>query len=297
MNFEPISYFFEIIRWRSVSKAAKALNISQPALSRYLKSLEDKVGKKLYIYEEKQIFLTQDGEDFVVFLKERELLEKNFLERVHNTTSELSGTIRILTSSGVANFWLIDVISEFVKVQHDIRITVVTTDAPIQYHPDYDMTIGPELIRSDIESTFLKSYNFVLFASPSYLDYFGTPKTISDLDHHRLVAYSKQAGSPIGDVDWFLRIGTQNGLHRKPFMEVNSSVALRQAAQKGIGIVSLGREYIDQESMGLHQVLPQISPLRVELFISHLKKSHSNPVMLCFKEFIINYIKRTFPFY
>jgi DNA-binding transcriptional LysR family regulator len=297
MNFEPASYFFHVLHWRSISKAAQNLGISQPALSRYLKSLEEKVGKKLYLYEDKRFTLTPEGEEFADFLKERHNLEESFFNRINRKSSDPEGTVRLLTSSGVANFWLIDLIAAFVKVHQNIRINVVTTDQKIQYSPEIDLMIGPEIVRPDVESTFLKSYHIVLFASKDYLDAFGRPKTIADLDHHRLVSFSKKWGSPVGDVDWFLRIGTQNGLTREPFLEVNSSIALKKAGERGIGIVALGREYIDQEATGLQEVLPQINPQRVDLYISHAQKHHPSPTLVCFKTFLITYIRKHFPFF
>lgn len=58
MNFEPISYFFEIMRCKFISKAAKELKITQPALSYYLRMAENKIGSKLYTYVNKEIVLT-----------------------------------------------------------------------------------------------------------------------------------------------------------------------------------------------------------------------------------------------
>lgn len=297
MNFEPSSYFFEILRWRSLSKAAQEIGISQPALSRYLKHIEKKLGKKIYVYEDKKITLTRDGEILADYLKELGDLKQNFKDRLHQADAPLQKHINILASSGIVNFWLTEAIGEFVEQHQNICFNLTGTEGKIQIYPEIDMVIGPEIIRYDVESVFLKSYHIVLLASQKYLDRFGVPQTIVDLDHHRLITYPREGESPIGDVNWFLRVGTQNGMHRKPFLEVNSSMALLRAAKAGMGIVALGREYIDQKNTDLKIILPQVHPLRVDLYISYLKKRHSNDTIMNFKKFLIEYINKNFPFY
>ncbi|OEH92790.1 LysR family transcriptional regulator [Bacillus solimangrovi] len=62
MNLQQLRYFVELVNWNSLSKAAEALYISQPALSKQIKNLEQFLGLTLLNRTSKGIELTDDGE-------------------------------------------------------------------------------------------------------------------------------------------------------------------------------------------------------------------------------------------
>ena len=49
MDIRVLEYFLAVAREESITKAAKALSMTQPPLSRQLKELEDELGKQLFI--------------------------------------------------------------------------------------------------------------------------------------------------------------------------------------------------------------------------------------------------------
>lgn len=67
MQIKDIDYILEIAKYQSISHAAEALFISQPALSRYLAKLEQELGSQLFIRDNKTCVLTQAGKIYVEF--------------------------------------------------------------------------------------------------------------------------------------------------------------------------------------------------------------------------------------
>jgi len=61
MDFRVLNYFVAIAREGSITRAAESLNVSQPALSRQIQDLENRLGKKLLIRGSKQTTLTEEG--------------------------------------------------------------------------------------------------------------------------------------------------------------------------------------------------------------------------------------------
>ena len=61
MEFRVLQYFLTVAREESISRAAEALHLSQPTLSRQLKDLEDELGKTLMIRGNRKITLTEEG--------------------------------------------------------------------------------------------------------------------------------------------------------------------------------------------------------------------------------------------
>ncbi len=61
MDIRVLKYFLSVVNEQNVTKAAKALHISQPALSRQLQNLEDELGTKLFERGNRYIHLTEEG--------------------------------------------------------------------------------------------------------------------------------------------------------------------------------------------------------------------------------------------
>lgn len=63
INFEYYKVFYVIAKNRNITKAANELNISQPAISRMLKTMEDQMNTKLFIRKTKGVILTNEGKE------------------------------------------------------------------------------------------------------------------------------------------------------------------------------------------------------------------------------------------
>lgn len=63
INFEYYKVFYVIAKNKNITKAANELNISQPAISRMLKTMEDQMNTKLFIRKTKGVILTNEGRE------------------------------------------------------------------------------------------------------------------------------------------------------------------------------------------------------------------------------------------
>ena len=96
MEIRVLKYFLVVAREQSFSKAAEALFLSQPTLSRQLRDLEDELGKQLFIRGSRKITLTEEG----MILRKRaeeivELIDKAEQEVKLTDDEEITGTIYI----------------------------------------------------------------------------------------------------------------------------------------------------------------------------------------------------------
>lgn len=90
MELRELKYFLAIAKEESISKAAAALFITQPSLSRQMQNLEKEIGKPLFIRGSKKITLTQAG----ILLKKR---AEEMLELYHKTECELCAPAENIT--------------------------------------------------------------------------------------------------------------------------------------------------------------------------------------------------------
>ena len=95
MDIRILQYFLAVAREESITKAAEALRMTQPPLSRQLKDLEEELGKQLFIRGSKKVTLTEDG----MLLRKRaeelvDLMEKTKAE-LTSSSENINGDIYI----------------------------------------------------------------------------------------------------------------------------------------------------------------------------------------------------------
>lgn len=83
MELRVLQYFLAVTREQSITKAAEALNLTQPTLSRQLKEMEDELGKQLLIRGNRRITLTEEG----MILRKR---AEEIIELVTKAETEIS---------------------------------------------------------------------------------------------------------------------------------------------------------------------------------------------------------------
>lgn len=137
MDIRHLEYFTEVARHRSFTKAAQVLHITQPTISKMVKTLEDELGVTLICRSAKQIELTDAGQ--AVFSQAQQVLAS-----FQNLTSELAdvmnikkGHIRIGLPPIASSSIFPRVIGEFSKAYPDINLQL--------------MEVGSKMIEKGIE--------------------------------------------------------------------------------------------------------------------------------------------------
>ena len=95
MDIRVLQYFLAVAREESITKAAKALHMTQPPLSRQLKNLEEETGKQLLIRGSKKVTLTEDGELLRKRAEEIVALMKKTKMELSASDASISGDIYI----------------------------------------------------------------------------------------------------------------------------------------------------------------------------------------------------------
>lgn len=61
LDIRTLEYFLAVAREENITRAAKALNMTQPPLSREIKALEEELGKQLFVRGSRKVTLTEEG--------------------------------------------------------------------------------------------------------------------------------------------------------------------------------------------------------------------------------------------
>ena len=130
MNLDHVRSFLEVIKRGSLSEAARALGVSQPAVSNQIKRLELELGVELLIRGERGVVsLTAAGEAFLAFAEQVVAAREEMLQQLNHIKEEVSGELVIAASTTPGEFILPQLLSDFKAryPQVEAKVTIADT--------------------------------------------------------------------------------------------------------------------------------------------------------------------------
>lgn len=128
-DYNKYKVFYAVAECNSFSKAVEVLHISQPAISYAIKELEGQLNTKLFIRENRQIKLTDDGEKLMYYLR-RAFNDINIAERIlKEKKKEYSGVVKIGIYEHISLVLLPKLFDEFIKKYPDVKFEVTTSSS------------------------------------------------------------------------------------------------------------------------------------------------------------------------
>ena len=128
MNRLNILCFLSAARTKSFSATARELHITQQAVSRHIRSLEDELGYPLFFRNTQAVHLTRAGEKMIRYFEEREQLLNGVMEHFHASQTEVP--LRIAWSQWLgAPDWFRQVIRDFGAEYPQIRMAMYDLNA------------------------------------------------------------------------------------------------------------------------------------------------------------------------
>jgi len=257
-----IRTFQRIVETRSFTKAAAHLSLPRSTVSKNLKALEEHLGTKLIQRTTRSIALTTEGAEY--YRRISKLVTK--LDETESAMRDIGaaakGRLRIDLHSSLANFVLMPVLEEFRERYPHIQLALGIGDRPVNLIEEgVDCAIrAGELADSSLIARTLYKDRLITCASPGYLEQYGVPKNLSDLENgHRIVGYFSAA---TGEA-WPLRFRNRGEDKQLVAFDIsaNDSAALISMLVHGMGIgqthASVARRFI--ESGELVPVLEELT--------------------------------------
>jgi len=230
-----------LLREPSLSAAARALDVTPPALSTRLRKLEAALGLTLARRDARRLSLTPEGERFA--REAQELLTRidGLCESMSREDQQLGGTLRIAAPFGYGRQHIAPLLARFSLKHPHLRIQLELRETPWPDRRDCDAVIHIGNVRdSSWVGRVLAANERWLCASPAYLATHGVPKTPQDLARHVCISIREN------DEDvtlWHVRPMRQTGKRQSeslritnPFVTNDGGVA-RQWAEAGLGLV------------------------------------------------------------
>jgi DNA-binding transcriptional LysR family regulator len=231
--------FVLVVDTGSFSAAARRLNVGQPAVSKLVAQLEDRLGVKLLVRTTHGLTPTEAGLHYYERAR-RSIEEADEAELAARGAGKgLSGRLRVSAAATFARIHLIPHMPEFLAGHPDLKLDIVLDDRNVdlvQEGIDVALRMG-RLGDSTLTARRIASCRHAVLATPAYFAHAGEPATPADLLGHDTVIYSQRGG---GAVWTFKRDGTEIPVTLNDRLRVSAAEGVRAAvlAHAGIAIAS-----------------------------------------------------------
>jgi len=205
-----------------------------------------------------------------------------------------SGDLKVTTTPGVGINWLIPRLGEFTALYSDIRISLIVTDEEL----DLSMREADVAIRTrkptqpDLIQRKLFSMGFHAYCSPEYVKRHGTPRTLDELDAHRIIVLSDQnVPQHLQNRNWLIDANRNGSGPREPVFKVNNILGLVRACQQGLGIAALP-DYLVEDNNRLVQLFSEADSIQLDTYFVYPEELKSVARVQVFRDFIVSKAQR-----
>jgi len=223
--------FVAVVEAGSFSAAARRLKLGQPAVSKSVAQLEERLGARLLLRSTRGLTPTDAGQRFYEHAC-RAIDEAAQAEQaVHESSAGLSGRLRVSAAVTFARLHVLPALKTFLDRHPGLELDVILDDRSIdllEQGVDVALRMGA-LDDSSMTARRISASRRVVVGTPQYFAQFGVPATPAELSRHQAIVYSLRGGGQ----SWSF---SQNGAE----VAVVVSGRVRVSAAEGIRTAVLG---------------------------------------------------------
>ena len=293
MDWDKLRIFNAAAEAGSFTHAGEVLGLSQSAVSRQVSALELDLQTPLFHRHARGLILTEQGEQ--LFRTVQEVVQKLEVTRMRLTDSRERphGELRVTTTVGIGTNWLAPRLGEFLELYPDITVKVILSDDDLDLGMrEADMAIRvrepqqPDLIRRR-----LFTMHFHAYASPAYIKRHGQPRSLDELDKHRILIYGASAGNYLNNINSLQYTGRDSRAPRATALTINNLTAVCNAVGAGVGIAVLP-DYLVQTQSELLPILPEADMPELECFLVYPEELKNVARVRVFRDFLVSNAQR-----
>src|SRR6266436_2873231 len=232
--------FVRVVETGSFSAAARDLNIGQPAISKAIAGLEERLGVRLLVRSTRRLSPTEAGMAFYERAL-RAIAEANEAEAAaQGAGTGLEGRLRICAPVTFARLHLVPKLGAFLDAHPKLQLELVMDDRTIYLvaeNIDAAFRLGV-LTDTALMARKLTQADRLVVASPAYLARRGIPSTPADLLEHEAIIYGQNTGGE----EWRFRRGTSEiSVHIQKRLTLSAAEGVRAAVIAGQGFAISSR--------------------------------------------------------
>lgn len=242
--------FFEVAKAGNISKAAKKLQISQPAISKSIGKLEEQVGVRLFHRNSRGVHLTAEGEMLYGHVEEA----FDYIERGEEELRRLRefhiGHLRIGSSTTLCKYILIPYLKEYLKKNPHMKITIENqaTAKTIQKIENHKLDVGVVVLsqfKHGMKFSHIMDVEDIFVCTPAYLknlrEISGGEVDIFEAANLMLLDKNNITRQHI---DEYFK---EQGIVPRQILEISTMDLLIEFAKIGLGVSAVIKEFVLKE--------------------------------------------------
>jgi DNA-binding transcriptional LysR family regulator len=285
MDWDKLRIFHSVADAGSLTHAGETLHLSQSAVSRQIRALEESLNATLFHRHARGLILTEQGE--LLFDATQSMAKRldTAAARIRDSEEEVFGELRVTTTTGFGTLWLAPRLARLYEIYPNLKIDLMleerVLDLPMR---EADVAIRmKEPSQADLIRRRLMSVKMQLFATSDYLEKHGTPHSMAELSQHRIIAQA--INSP--------QTAAGSALVRMLFAEahethltVNNYFGVLQGVLHNLGI-GVMPDYITYDFPELKRVVPEIESNETPVYLAYPGELRHSKRVSAFRDFVL----------
>jgi DNA-binding transcriptional LysR family regulator len=285
MDWDKLRIFHAVADAGSLTHAGDALHLSQSAVSRQIRALEESLSTTLFHRHARGLILTEQGELLFDATSAMNRRLETAAARIRDSEEEVFGELRVTTTIGFGTLWLAPRLVKLYEKYPDLKIDLMleerVLDLPMR---EADVAIRmKEPSQADLIRRRLMNIRMRLYATPEYLAQAGTPAVMSDLASHRLI--SQKPSNTAQVTAGSLLVKNLQSVDMKSTLTVNNYFGVLQGVLNHLGIGVLP-DYLSDDFPALVRVLPDIESTEVPVFLAYPEELRQSRRIAAFRDFV-----------
>ena len=284
MDWDKLRIFHAVADAGSLTHAGDTLHLSQSAVSRQIRALEESLNTILFHRHARGLILTEQGELLFDATKSMNKRLDAAAARIRDSEEEAFGDLRVTTTTGFGTLWLAPRLPKLYEQYPDLKIDLMleerVLDLPMR---EADVAIRmKEPSQADLIRKRLMSVRMRLYATQSYLDEHSAPATVEEMRSHRLICQSLNSIQVAAGATLLQYLLTQDIPNT---FTVNNYFGVLQGVLNNIGIGVLP-DYVTEDFPDLVRVLPDLESGAVPVFLAYPEELRQSKRIAAFRDFV-----------
>jgi len=288
MDWDKLRIFHAVADAGSLTHAGEVLHLSQSAVSRQVRALEESLNATLFHRHARGLILTEQGELLFDATSAMTRRLDTAEARIRDSSEEVFGELKVTTTIGFGTLWLVPrlpaLYERYPDLTIDLNLEERVLDLPMR---EADVAIRmKEPSQADLIRRRLMAVHMRLYATPEYLDKNGTPQAITDLSKHRLICQNTSSFQVSAGAMLVQELMAYNV---PSMLTVNNYFGVLQGVISNLGIGVLPN-YLIEDFPALERVLPNVESNEVPVFLAYPEELRHSKRIAAFRDFVTDEI-------
>ncbi|SDM57454.1 LysR family transcriptional regulator [Sediminibacillus halophilus] len=293
MNIESLRMFCRVVDEGSISQAARSSYVTQPAVTRQIRQLENRYGTLLFDRTDGKLMLSDAGKTLYGYAKEIVEIDNISYEAIQELTGVQASVLKVGASLTIGEYLLPGLLGNFKKQHEEIKFSLSIGNTPYVLAKLEENEVDIALVESTVDNDDFKVQKFAddelilvtshnhRWASRDYID-------VQELAEEKMIWREKDSGTRSLVENALSGRGVLVGIQHA--MELGSMQSIKSAVEADLGVSILPRLTVTKELKykALREVMVRDFSIMRDLWIVQKQRRFKKSAETDFEEFLLH---------